>query len=135
MSASWVPGECYDDEITSEFRKHGGPWKFYLNTSDFIFDAHLRLPPDSEQLVLLPNENAVSEAEMVWANRHYHLMHCLFLLRRVHRALEGGSKLDSHLLEYHHSAHCSDMVERSIGTSEIPLDLVMTLTVIGYPDC
>jgi hypothetical protein len=134
MTSTWLPDECYDDDISSAFRTHG-PWEFYTNSSDFEFTPTIRWP-SADQLTLLPDEKAASEQRFVWATRRYHLTHCIFLLRRLHRLVDGGKRLDSALEDYHHSKHCGDMIEKSLdGGGSIPMDLVMTFVVIGYPSC
>jgi hypothetical protein len=134
MAATWLPDECYDDDISSAFRTHG-PWEFYTNSSDFAFTDTIRWP-SADQLTLLPDEKSASEQRFVWATRRYHLTHCIFLLRRLHRLVDGGKRLDSALEDYHHSKHCGDMIEKSLdGGGPIPMDLVMTFVVIGYPSC
>jgi hypothetical protein len=134
MTATWLPDECYDDEITSAFRAHG-PWEFYTNTSDFEFTPTIRWPSEN-QLTLLSDEKSVGEQRFAWATRRYHLTHCIFLLRRLHRLVDGGKRLDSESWDYHHSKHCGDMIEKSLdGNGPVPMDLIMTFVVIGYPSC
>ena len=45
----------------------------------------------------------------MWVKWHYHMVHCTFMWRQMHRAYERGY-IDSHLGNYNHTLHCQKMI-------------------------
>ncbi|KAK4501091.1 hypothetical protein PRZ48_006897 [Zasmidium cellare] len=94
ISFAWQTPECYDDELVSEFVFWKGNWSFYSN-------VNLTEPVD--QFVAMQGE---TQLYVPW---EYHIVHCTFMWRQMHRAYERGW-IDAHLGNYNHTLHCQQMI-------------------------
>jgi len=124
MTVSWLPPECYDGELTTKFMEEG-PWKFYLSNST-------RPEALPEERVQIPSLEAISRTtELMWTDRRFHVFHCIYGWKMMHRAIERGWKMESVLATYHHTEHCSD----TLANTSVPLNAVITRVEIAYPAC
>ncbi|XPS73895.1 hypothetical protein M3J09_006027 [Ascochyta lentis] len=124
MTVSWLPLECYDSELTAQFMEEG-PWVFYLSNST----RPEALPEEREQI---PSLEAISKTtELMWTDRRFHVYHCIYGWKMMHRAIERGWKMESSLATYHHTEHCSD----TLANTTVPMEAVITRVDISYPAC
>ncbi|EMD66836.1 hypothetical protein COCSADRAFT_354220 [Bipolaris sorokiniana ND90Pr] len=124
MTVSWLPLECYDGELTTKFMEEG-PWNFYLSNST-------RPEALPEERVQIPSLQAISQTtELMWTDRRFHVYHCIYGWKMMHRAIERGWKMESSLATYHHTEHCSD----TLANTSVPLNAVITRVEISYPAC
>lgn len=124
MTVSWLPLECYDGELTTQFMEEG-PWDFYLSNST-------RPEALPEERVKIPSLEAISKTtELMWTDRRFHVFHCIYGWKMMHRAIERGWKMESSLATYHHTEHCSD----TLANTSVPLSSVITRVELSYPAC
>lgn len=124
MTVSWLPLECYDSELTAQFMEEW-PWKFYLSNSTLP-----EAPPESREEI--PSLEAISSTtELMWTDRRFHIYHCIYGWKMMHRAVERGWKMESSLTSYHHTEHCSD----TLANTTVPMDAVVTRVELSYPAC
>jgi len=95
MSFSWLPPACYDDALTAEFLSLK-PWRW---TTD-------RTGTDP---VLLEKVLAGDHANL-YVSWEYHLLHCTYMWRKLHRAALGSGMVDSYIGNYNHTSHCEMML-------------------------
>jgi hypothetical protein len=114
LSHAWLPKECYDDEISTAYRR-AGSWEYYL-------DQHGKYPI---------SEVEVAEGETdVWLREGQHYVHCTFMWRQMHRAFTVLHYIDDHLNNPHHTTHCQKIfLEKRSG------DLLEVLARVIYPNC
>jgi hypothetical protein len=121
MAFSWLPPRCYDSELVEEFREFKN-WGYWLDRN--------RTKPVSLEVAL------TGEIPELYTEFEYHLRHCTFLWRKMHRALlsDRGGKLaiDSVTAGYAHTEHCSKML---INQRKVALDVINAIIVVKYPDC
>lgn len=121
IAFSWLPPRCYDAELAEEFRELKG-WEYFLDRN--------RTRPLSQELAL------TGEFAGLYTEFEYHLRHCTFLWKKMHRALlsGGGGKpsIDSVTAGYAHTEHCSHML---MTRREVALDIINAVIVVKYPDC
>ncbi|KAI1535465.1 hypothetical protein A1F96_10295 [Pyrenophora tritici-repentis] len=111
MTVSWLPLECYDGELTTKFMEEG-PWNFYLSNST-------RPEALPEERTKIPSLEAISKTtELMWTDRRFHVFHCIYGWKMMHRAIERGWKMESSLATYHHTEHCSD----TLANTSVPLE-------------
>ena len=118
LTLAWLAPECYDADLSEEFLEEASE-SFYYDE-----DAQHSIP-DYETL----SERPVGEVS--WTTRKYHIYHCSYGWRLMHRALERGGMLESGLSSYHHTEHCTD----TLMNTSVPMDAVITRVEISYPDC
>ncbi|KAL1640936.1 hypothetical protein SLS58_006552 [Diplodia intermedia] len=124
MTVSWLPAECYDGELTAQFIEDG-PWTFYLSNSTLP-----EAPPHEREAI--PSLDAVGRTtELMWTDRRFHVYHCIYGWKMMHRAVERGWKMESSLASYHHTEHCAD----TLANTTVPMDAVITRVDLSYPAC
>jgi hypothetical protein len=125
--AAWLPPSCFDAELNADFMALG-PWDFYLSNST---EWDLRNAP-VEQRVLLPDVDAIADSpESMWTNRRYHIVHCAFSWKLMHRAVQRGQKTEETLHSYHHTEHCA----YALANTTVPVDAIITRVEISFPKC
>ncbi|KAG4433713.1 hypothetical protein IFR05_010794 [Cadophora sp. M221] len=127
MSAAWLPLEYFDSELNAEFMELG-PWDFYMSNST---EWDLRNTPEQERFQLPTVEAIGDSAELLWTSRRFHIMHCIFGWKMMHRAIEKSWKIEGALATYHHTEHCST----TLANTSVPLDAIMTRVEISFPTC
>lgn len=111
LSFSWLPWECYDSTLTSEFLKYDWTW-YHLAASAHGTISPDKLTPVSQKVASLGNET------QLYVSVEYHVVHCIYMWRKLHRGLEmnrlhlnpgsaSGAWLDSYTSEFNHTNHCS----------------------------
>ncbi|PKK41766.1 hypothetical protein CI102_12569 [Trichoderma harzianum] len=155
LSFSWLPWECYDNTLTSEFLKYN--WTWYR----LVSPAHGSISPDnlkpvSQEVAFLGNET------QLYVSVEYHIVHCIFMWRKLHRGLEmerlhlkpgstSGAWLDSYVSEFSHTNHCSmfllDFVDNLGSSKRLPppdnhqvrthraVDEISVTIFTKYPSC
>lgn len=114
ISFAWQTPECYDASLVAEFAQWD-TWAFYTEARGNM---------TVEQEVVLMGEQSL------WVTWHYHLVHCTFMWRQMHRAYERGW-IDAHLHAYNHTLHCQMVLLRTgVGHDE-----VFTKGNVIYPVC
>jgi hypothetical protein len=111
LSYSWIPKDCRDRETDDEFRewlysdeRQLGPWPFFR---------------DKGMKDRIPDANALSEwRRAVFTPQDEHIGHCIFLTRRLHRALDGRFRMDMRGRNLNHTIHCTNVVLNS--TTRLP---------------
>ncbi|KAJ9660416.1 hypothetical protein H2198_002534 [Neophaeococcomyces mojaviensis] len=120
ISFCWLPHECYDAELSEEYRK--------TNTLEWFID------PD-QQIPLSYDEIMSGEHTGLYVNWEYHITHCTAMWKKIHRAILGdlGSRaIDSYIGRYAHTKHCEQML---LGGREYALEAINTRIAVKYPDC
>ncbi|KXT09245.1 hypothetical protein AC579_6775 [Pseudocercospora musae] len=120
MNVAWMPWDCYDQKLSYQFQKEV-PFDFFYADADGM--------PTSRRI---PDEKTLSEMdEPCWATREYHVLHCTFAWKMMHRAIERGWRIESTTTEFSHTEHCAHI----LTNRTVPLEAVVTEVNIGYPSC
>jgi hypothetical protein len=114
ISFAWQTPECYDSSLVSEF-SNWDTWAFYTERHGNI---------------TVPQEEALRGEQSLWVSWHYHMVHCTFMWRQMHRAYENGW-IDAHLHAYNHTLHCQKM----LLMEGIDDEDVFTKATVIYPAC
>lgn len=116
MTISWVPPACHDPELDGEFRSLG---------LQYFRDRSLTQEISYEEL----SERTEGYS---WSTNRYHLTHCSFMWRKMHRALNAGWRQTNHALDYEHTTHCSMLTYNASLRGE--LDTLLPV-VVGFERC
>lgn len=119
ISFSWLPLQCYDSDLANEF-KALTDWTYWLDRN--------KTEPISQELALS------GEFAGLYTEFEYHLRHCTYLWKKMHRAVLGEGKvaIDSVTGVYAHTKHCAHML---MTRREVNLDVVNAVIMVKYPDC
>jgi hypothetical protein len=137
MNFAWEHPDCYDADLTREFEELG-PWNFYhsLRESTEIPEAHM--------LSLIPDDQVGDHLELMWTVRRYHTMHCIYVAKLLHRAVDRGWKVQGKLASYNHTEHCSLSLSNKDKEALIwmeryhtivPVDAIVTKAAVQFPTC
>ncbi|PYH93996.1 hypothetical protein BO71DRAFT_399246 [Aspergillus ellipticus CBS 707.79] len=98
MSFSWLPPACFDAPLMQDFLRQRD-WQWFLD-------------PAGQQAV--PSARALTgEYDKLYVTREYHLLHCLYMWRKMHRAVlfgEGRGAVDGYIANIAHTEHCGRML-------------------------
>lgn len=90
MNYAYVPPSCYDDEESSRWIQTYGPWNWYR---------------DREGTATVPQEN-LSFTNVIYADRGWHIAHCLYGIRSTHVAGAKGGFVTTQAIQLNHTDHC-----------------------------
>jgi hypothetical protein len=115
MSFSWLPVDCYDEELSTEFDQLQR-WEWFSDYRDL--ESSVRAE-DVRQ----------GKFDHLFVTQEYHFHHCAFMWRKLHRAAMGIHSVDSYIWNYRHTEHCSNML--LLGN----ITTVNTKIVTKFPRC
>lgn len=117
LSFAWQVLECYDEELINKFLSH--------SNGKFFHDA------EGQHEVPI-TVAALGETDMLYVPWEFHVVHCKYSWTQMHRGLEFGRPVDSHLSRFEHTGHCGEvlMEDGYVGNGKM-----MTQTPIIYPTC
>ena len=117
LAGPGAPRNGIDRELSEEFLTVYD-WKFYK---------------DREQKEEIPRaELGFHDANFTFYTIHgYHMMHCVYSIRKLQRALMGGWKVDGGNRDYEHVVHCTNFLK----DSRTPFEEFDVQTHIKYPAC
>ncbi|KAL2132721.1 hypothetical protein VTI74DRAFT_3459 [Chaetomium olivicolor] len=132
LSFAWQTPECYDEELLDEFLRYDD-WQFYAHPGGTDDDDD---DNNSSHNTTLPEEvvdlaTALEGRRTLYVDWKYHVAHCTFMWRQMHRAYARRGYIDSHLDDYAHTLHC----QRTLLDRETPLHRVVVVAALKYPEC
>ncbi|KAH7398365.1 hypothetical protein BKA66DRAFT_565978 [Pyrenochaeta sp. MPI-SDFR-AT-0127] len=111
LSHTWVPKPCHDSETDNEFRewifnpnRTGGAFPYFLS-STLSANTHI---DGIDALSAVPGDT------WIWSHGEEHVGHCIFVVRRIHRALEGKFRWSDDVANFDHTSHCAHEMLESI---------------------
>ncbi|KAL9635102.1 MAG: hypothetical protein Q9164_003673 [Protoblastenia rupestris] len=117
LAAAWLPPACIDQELTDEFRAQHN-WTYFA-------DKKGNEPLMEEELKYRIGKNAT-----YFTSLRYHRTHCNFQWRKMHRAWERGTWIESALARYHHTKHCG-----FVGLQTMDLEDLATEISVEFMTC
>ncbi|USW56113.1 hypothetical protein Slin15195_G094320 [Septoria linicola] len=132
LANNWVAPQCLDPYTESEYRswlfsseRAHGPFPFF-----FDIEGTNRVP--NEHSLSLRADGQTEHDRRVYTTREQHLNHCGFVLKRLHRSLEGKTTLNDEHGAYAHTEHC--VKQLNLDNHRIMGQLVEEC-YIGYSTC
>jgi hypothetical protein len=113
---SWLPKQCSDPEVETEF----------LSSLDLQYYRDMNY---TQQVSL--DEVKRGDGAGFFVKQDYHLAHCAFLFKKLHRAISQGRKVDGLISPVHHTDHCVHML---LGPPNNRWDAVQ-FAFTKYPYC
>jgi hypothetical protein len=116
MSFAWLPARCFDRELMEDFLALRR-WEWFMDNEGVgIADVASVFAGSYDEL---------------YVTEEYHLYHCTYMWKKMHRAVLGGNPLDSYIGNIKHTEHC----EMMLIDKERPLDGITTRIFTKYPNC
>lgn len=120
LSFAWQTPECYDAELMRDFINHD-TWQFYTHP----------YPNNTGDAEVVDLATALEGQRTLYVDWKYHITHCTFMWRQMHRAYAGRGYVDSHLDSYKHTLHCQAvLLDRNT-----PFGRVNVVAEVKYPEC
>lgn len=116
IATAWLPPKCIDYELASEFVALY-PWQYFPNSNG--------TDPYSDD-----PDTLGSQTGLIWTTRRWHVAHCLFMWKKLNRALVQGRLTDGETVKQGHTDHCSKAI-----LNMKDLDSIGSLMEIIYPPC
>lgn len=113
---SWLPDDCLDHELMSEFRALD--WTLYT-------DKNKTMSWTEEEW-----SNGADKYHQAWLTNEDTKLHCIFSWKRMHRAIMSGRNLPEGLSSWANTEHCAEALTAHIQPDEIALDVHVT-----FPAC
>jgi hypothetical protein len=116
MSFTWSPEACFDRELMDDFlaRKN---WTWWVNEVD--------------EMPLQLLDVQYGQYLQLFVTWEYHLFHCTYMWKKMHRAIRAGRPLDSYIANINHTNHC----EMMLLDHTMDLDARSTIIAVKYPFC
>ena len=123
LSFAWQTPECYDAELMEQFIAYDN-WTFYTETDANTTDTEM-----TRETVDLAT--ALEGHRTLYVDWKYHVTHCTFIWRQMHRAYMIRGYIDNHVDDYRHTLHC----QKTLLEKETPWDSVTVVASPKYPEC
>ncbi|KAK4113131.1 hypothetical protein N656DRAFT_778666 [Canariomyces notabilis] len=123
LSFAWQTTECYDVELMQDFIHH-------MNLHDH-HHWHFYTHPNRTEGETVDFAVALEGRRTLFVDWKYHVTHCTFMWRQMHRAYTVRGYVDGHLDNYGHTLHCQGvLLDRETG-----MDRVSVIAEVKYPEC
>jgi hypothetical protein len=116
IATSWLPPNCIDYELASEFVALY-PWQYFHN-------------PNGTDLIPDDPDTLGSQTGLIWTTHRWHSAHCLFMWKKLNRALVQGRLTDGETIKQGHTDHCSKTI-----LNMKDLDSIGSILEVIYPPC
>lgn len=127
MSFSWLPSPCADPDLTAEFLR--------IRNWTWWGDSETTKPVSFEEV-------AKGNHAELFVTREYHMYHCTYMWRKLHRGLlrsqenaEGRGIVDTYIGKYGHTAHCEMMLLGMEEESVVDKTATDTAILLKFPQC
>lgn len=118
ISFTWSQPSCFDKTLMENFLSLQN-WTWFRNPEDI---PGIPVPFD---------EVSAGRHSSLYVTWEYHITHCTFMWKKMHRAIMTGRPLDSYVNNIKHTEHCEEI----LLDREISLQDRHTTISIKFPDC
>ena len=118
VSFAWHPPACFTADDADDEALFMGlrSWRFHHENGSEIAIEEVRR----------------GELRVAFTDLEWHLTHCTFMWKKLHRALLAGGKVDSYVGDYTHTKHCEHMILQNVRHPEMRTE---TRVWVKYPTC
>ena len=125
LVTAWLPSRCIDRELVREFMSLG-KWQFYDKQ-----DGN-----ENDKLITYDPAFLGSINQTIWTTRRWHTTHCVFMFKKLDRALVHGWSVDAEAISEPHMDHCMNtLIDQVLFGPSLDPDEVNTYLEIIYPPC
>jgi hypothetical protein len=95
LATRWYTPECYNQEVLGEM----------------LLEIDFNVWLDSEKTQQAPQDVAFAgDWDFLWPTPDFHILHCIYQWRRLHRAMLEHRAIDDDVFSYDHTLHCTRML-------------------------
>ncbi|KAI0112530.1 hypothetical protein GGR51DRAFT_547068 [Nemania sp. FL0031] len=116
IATAWLPPRCIDFELVNEFLAEYR-WEFFADNN-----GTERLPEDANTLG--------SYTGTIWTVNRWHVAHCLYMWKKLNRALIHGWQTDAETFQQRHTDHCTNTILKFRNP-----DGIQSIVEVIYPPC
>lgn len=116
VSFAWLPQRCFDRELAEQFLAQRN-WRWYQ-------DSNGTIPVQYESL-------RNGDYPELYVTQEYHMYHCTYMWRKMHRAILHGQPLDGYIGHFAHTSHCETM----LLNHEAALNSTNTIIATKFVNC
>ena len=116
MSFAWLPAPCFDKELMQDFLSLRN-WVWYRDES-------------GNEPAADPMAVASGQYDQLFVTQEYHMYHCTYMWRKMHRAVQRALPLDGYIGSMGHTEHCENML-----VHQAPLNSTNTVIMSKYVNC
>ncbi|KAI8633232.1 hypothetical protein F5Y19DRAFT_471500 [Xylariaceae sp. FL1651] len=116
IATAWLPPKCIDSELVDEFQAEY-QWQYFADNN-----GTERLSDDADTLG--------SYTGTIWTVNRWHVAHCLYMWRKLNRALVNGWMTDAETFQQHHTDHCTGTILKFRNP-----DGIQSIVEVIYPPC
>ena len=116
IATAWLPPKCIDHQLIAEFEA-SYHWLYFRN-------------PNGTDLYPSDHDTLGSQNTTIWTTFRWHVAHCLYMWRKLNRALVQGHMTDGETITQKHTDHCSKVILQMTNP-----DSIATIVEIIYPPC
>lgn len=113
---SWLPGDCLDHELASEFRAR--EWTLYMDKNKTMTRTESEWSIDAYK------------SHQAWLTSKDSKLYCVFSWKRMHRAIMAGRNLPEGLDAWANTEHCGETLTSYMQPDDIALSVHIT-----FPAC
>lgn len=117
MNYGWTPPACYDREL-STLSLDSGPWKWY-------YDHNATQPIDQDVIQR-------GQEMHVWTEHHFHMAHCLYAFKVIHKATITAQLVPKELIGWNHTKHCDELL---LGKTDLDVKKITTKVRMIFNPC
>jgi hypothetical protein len=118
IATAWLPLKCIDYELASEFSALR-PWHFFHDQNG---TQSLSNDPDT----------LGSQSGLIWTTNRWHIAHCLYMWKKLNRALLYGWQIDGEAIKEAHTSHCTMEILEMYTYAP---DAIESILEVIYPPC
>ncbi|KAI1328866.1 hypothetical protein F5Y16DRAFT_419440 [Xylariaceae sp. FL0255] len=125
LVTAWLPPRCIDRELVDEFMEVG-QWEFYTKYHG----------EEEDKFGTYDADFIGSVNQTVYTTRRWHATHCLFMFKKLTRALVHGRTTDAEAVSEPHMEHCMKVfLDQVLFGPTLDQTEVETYLEIIYPPC
>jgi len=126
LGTAWLPPRCIDHELVNEFLDIG-KWDYYTRLGGTEKEKYSSYEPE----VL----GSIATPKAIWTSRRWHVVHCLYMFKKLNRAVVNGWPVDGESVSEPHTEHCMGAFKEALfGPPLDPEEIEVFLEII-YPSC
>ena len=117
LTMSWLPDVCHDDELAAEFQAIQ-PWQYFNDQNG------------TREISLEDAAESAGTGMELWISLQWHVTHCSYVWKKMHRAWERGSRLEKTASQYRHTVHCGRVM-----MNRMDRDRLLTIVTPIFEQC